>query len=140
MRRRSVIKGIAGTAIAWPLLARAQQLPVPVVGVLGAASSDEQAPYTMEFVRGLNETGFVEGRNVAIEYHWAEGHYDRLPALAAELVRKEIAVILASGGQPSIRAAAAATVQFRSCSLSPLIRWLRGMWQVSIDLAAISPE
>jgi len=109
MRRRSVIKGIAGTAIAWPLLARAQQLPVPVVGVLGAASSDEQAPYTMEFVRGLNETGFVEGRNVAIEYHWAEGHYDRLPALAAELVRKEIAVILASGGQPSIRAAAAAT-------------------------------
>jgi putative ABC transport system substrate-binding protein len=82
---------------------------LPVVGVLGAASGDEQTPYMAEFFRGLNQAGFIEGRNVAIEYRWAEGAYDRLPAFAAELVSKQVAVILASGGQPPLRAAAAAT-------------------------------
>jgi putative tryptophan/tyrosine transport system substrate-binding protein len=108
MKRRQLFAALGGLAC-WPLVARAQQLPLPVVGVLGAASGVEQTPYMAEFVRGLNQAGFIEGRNVAIEYRWAEGDYDRLPALAAELVRKQVSVILASGGQPPLRAAAAAT-------------------------------
>jgi putative ABC transport system substrate-binding protein len=107
MKRRQLFATLGGL-MCWPFVARAQQLP-PVVGVLGAASGDEQAPYMSEFVRALNQAGFIEGRNVAFEYRWAEGGYDRLPALAAELVRKQVAVILVSGGQPPLRAAAAAT-------------------------------
>jgi putative tryptophan/tyrosine transport system substrate-binding protein len=110
MKRRQLFAALGGLAC-WPLAARAQQLPLPVVGVLGAASGGEQAPYMAEFVRGLNQAGFIEGRNVAIEYRWAEGGYDRLPALAAELVRKQVAVIFASGGQPPLRAGAAATTE-----------------------------
>jgi putative tryptophan/tyrosine transport system substrate-binding protein len=108
MKRRQLFAALGGL-VCWPLVARAQQLPLPVVGVLGAASGDEQAPYMAEFFRGLNQAGFIEGRNVAIEYRWAEGAYDRLPAFATELVSKQVAVILASGGQPPLRAAAAAT-------------------------------
>jgi putative tryptophan/tyrosine transport system substrate-binding protein len=108
MKRRQLLAGLGGLAY-WPLVARAQQPPLPVVGVLGAASGDEQAPYVEAFVRGLSRAGFVEGRNVAIEYRWADGRYDRLPALASELVRRQVAVIMASGGQVSLRAATAAT-------------------------------
>jgi putative ABC transport system substrate-binding protein len=108
MKRRQLFAALGGL-VCWPLVARAQQLPMPIIGVLGAASRDGQAPYMAEFFRSLNQAGFIEGRNVAIEYRWAEGAYDRLPALAAELVRKQVAVILASGGQPPLRAAAAAT-------------------------------
>jgi putative tryptophan/tyrosine transport system substrate-binding protein len=109
MRRREFIALVSGSAVAWPLIARAQQPAIPVVGYLGASSNSENAPFTAEFIRGLSEVGFVEGRNVVIEYRWAEGRYDRLPTLAAELVRNRVAVIFASGGQPSLRAAAAAT-------------------------------
>jgi putative tryptophan/tyrosine transport system substrate-binding protein len=108
MKRRQLFAALGGL-VCWPLVVRAQQLPLPVVGVLGAASSDEQAPYMAEFFRGLNQAGFVEGRNVAIEYRWADGGYDRLPALAAALVRRQVAVILVSGGQAPLKAAAAAT-------------------------------
>jgi putative ABC transport system substrate-binding protein len=101
--------GLSGVLARWPVVARVQQPSLPVVGVLGAASGEEQAPHMTEFVRGLGQTGLSKGRNVAIEYRWAEGGYDRLPALAAELVRKQVAVILASGGQPPLRTAAAAT-------------------------------
>jgi putative ABC transport system substrate-binding protein len=109
MERREFVRLLGGAVAAWSLPARAREPVVPVVGVLGASSRSENAPFTAEFVRGLNEAGFVEGRNVAIEYRWAEGRYDRLPTLADELVRKPVSVIFASGGQPSLRAAAAAT-------------------------------
>jgi putative tryptophan/tyrosine transport system substrate-binding protein len=110
IRRREFIVTLGGAAIAWALAAQAQRQPaMPVIGFLGAASRSENAPYTAGFVRGLNEAGFIEGRNVVTEYRWAEAHYERLPTLAADLVRRRVAVIFASGGQPPLRAAMAAT-------------------------------
>jgi putative ABC transport system substrate-binding protein len=98
-----------GTAIAWSLAARAQQTAVPVVGFLNSASPGPFAHLLAEFHQGLQETGYVEGRNVAIEYRWAEGQYDRLPALASGLVGRQVAVIVATGGDPLGLAAKAAT-------------------------------
>jgi putative ABC transport system substrate-binding protein len=109
-QRRRFIALVAGAA-AWRLAgrpARAQPKALPMVGVLGLSSAAENAPYTAWFIRGLNEAGFAEGRNVAIEYRWAEGDYDRLEGLARELVRDHPAVIVATGGTPPLRAAMAA--------------------------------
>jgi len=100
---------LSGVATAWPLVARAQQPTMPVVGFLGTASAGPFAHLVDGFRRGLQETGFVEGRNVAIEYRWAEGQYDRVPALAADLVRRQVAVIVAVGGETSAAATMAAT-------------------------------
>jgi putative ABC transport system substrate-binding protein len=110
MRRRELIASVGVAAVMWPLAPRAQQQSgMPVVGFLGAASPSENAPFTAEFLHGLNEAGFIEGRNVVIEYRWAEAHYDRLPMLAADLVRQRVAVIFTSGGRPPLQAAMAAT-------------------------------
>jgi|SRR6516165_8457712 putative ABC transport system substrate-binding protein len=105
MRRREFIT-VVGTAAAWPLTARAQQPGLPVVGFLHSTSAGPNAGAVSAFREGLKQAGYVDGQNVAIEFRWAEGHYDRLPALATDLVRERVAVIAALGGQSSALAAA----------------------------------
>jgi putative ABC transport system substrate-binding protein len=109
MDRRTFIGRVAGGLLASPLAARAQKSAVPVIGFLGTASPAQWASFVAAFRKGLNETGYVEGKNVAIEFRWAEGHYDRVPALAADLVRREVTVIFATGAGGGAQAAKAAT-------------------------------
>ena len=107
MRRREFITLLGGAA-AWPVAARAQQ-PMPVIGVLHGVSAAQWADRMVGFNRGLGEAGFAEGRNMALEYRWAEGQFDRLPAMAADLVSRKVVVICAGAGDVAIRAAMAAT-------------------------------
>src|ERR1700757_5028964 len=109
MRRREFITLVGGAA-AWPLGARAQQPAMPVVGFLSSRSPGESAGVVSAFRQGLGETGFVEGQNLAIAFRWAEGHYDRLPALRAELVHQGVSVLVTAGGPPSALAGKAGTV------------------------------
>jgi putative tryptophan/tyrosine transport system substrate-binding protein len=109
MRRRNFLGLISGAAIAFPLSARAQQAAMPVIGYLSSRSPGEAAALAAAFRKGLGDGGYVEGQNVAIEYRWAEGHYDRLPEMAADLVRQGVTVLVATGGEPSALAAKTAT-------------------------------
>jgi putative tryptophan/tyrosine transport system substrate-binding protein len=109
MKRREFITLLGSATAAWPLTARAQQPAVPVVGVVGGGSAGDFAREMTDFRKGLNETGYVEGQNVTVEYHWLEGKYDRLPALMSDLVGRHVAVIATPASHPAALAAKAAT-------------------------------
>src|SRR5271163_2259135 len=109
MQRREFIALLSGTALAWPLAVRAQQPAMPMVAVTGGGSANTSTRLVTAFRKGLNEPGYVEGKNVTVEYHWLEGHYDRLPTLMTDLVRRQVAVIATPGSNVAALAAKAAT-------------------------------
>ena len=109
MRRRDFITLVGGAAVTWPLAARAQQPATPVIGYFSARSPEGDVPMVAAFREGLGETGYTEGRNVAIEFSWGLGEYDRAQKLADELVRRQVSIIVTSGGELSAKAATDAT-------------------------------
>ena len=119
MRRREFIVAVGGS-VAWPLAVRAQQPALPLIGFLQSGSADATAHMLAAFHSGLREAGYIEGQNVAVVYRYADGQYDRLPMLAAELIRSQVAVLASTGGDSSVLAARAATTRIRSRSaMSP---------------------
>ena len=109
MRRRDFIKVIVGSTFAWPLAASGQKAAMPVIGFINSASPEDHAQQLAAFLDGLSETGFVEGRNVSIEYRWAENQNDRLPAMVADLVHRRVALIVATTTPAALAAKAATT-------------------------------
>src|SRR5580658_2688576 len=109
IERRKFIAALGGAAVTWPVRALAQQTALPTVAFINAGSADGSASRAAAFRKGLTEAGFIEGQNVTIEYHWLEGDYDRLPALVADLVRRQVAVIATPASTPATVAAKAAT-------------------------------
>jgi putative ABC transport system substrate-binding protein len=109
MRRRDFITLVGGAAVGWPRIAQAQKSAIPVIGLVHSGSADASAGDGAAFHKGLGETGYVDGQNVSVEYHWLDGHYDRLPMLMADLVRRRVAVIAAPSTTPAAIAAKAAT-------------------------------
>jgi putative ABC transport system substrate-binding protein len=109
MRRREFISLLGGAAAAWPFVANAQSPPTPVIGYLSVRSPEDTANLLAAFRSGLAQSGFVEGQNTAIEYRWARGQYDQLPAMAAELVGRPVSLLATTGGEPAAFAASAAT-------------------------------
>jgi putative tryptophan/tyrosine transport system substrate-binding protein len=128
MRRREFITALGGMTVAWPVLTRAQQ-PVKKIGFLSVSSPGPHAPFVAAFNEGLKEVGFIEGQNLAIEYSWAEGNFDRLPALAADLIHNKVDVIAAMSGDVSIRAA------IRASSTIPVV-FITGSDPVQTGLVA----
>jgi hypothetical protein len=139
MRRREFIAGLGGAA-AWPLVARAQQPAMPLVGILGSGSPDAFAPDVAAFFQGLKETGYIEGQNVAIEYRWADGQYDRLPALATDLARRPLAAISPAAALLPPAPPGPQQTRFRLFSRRPLIRWRQDLSPASTGQAATSRE
>ncbi len=139
MRRRQFITLLGGATAAWPLAALAQQPTMPVVGFLHLAAPGSFMQFLDDFRQGLNEAGAVEGQNVAIEFRWAEGQYERLPALAAELVGRRVSVIVAGGGDRPIQAAKAATTTIPIVFTGSDDRSAVAMSQASIGPAATLP-
>ena len=114
MRRREFITLASGAAITWPLAASAQQPAMPVVGFIRDGTAEASVRYVASFHQGLSEVGVVEGQNVTVEHHWIEGHYDRLPALMADLVRRQVAVMVTMGNLPALAAkTVTATIRLR---------------------------
>jgi putative tryptophan/tyrosine transport system substrate-binding protein len=110
MRRREFVTLLSGAAVAWPLAARAQQPALPIVGFLSGSSADTYTRLVSAYKKGLDEIGFADGRDLTIEYRWAEGHYEKLPALAADLVHRQVAVIVSSSSTASVAAKEATSI------------------------------
>jgi hypothetical protein len=121
MRRRDFIALLGGAAVTWPLVARAQQPAIPVIGFLSGRSPSDSASAVAAFRQGLGEIGYIEGKNVTVEYRWAEGLYDRLPTLAADLVGRQVAVIAATGGEPALEEEAIEARLRAECRLGEML-------------------
>jgi ABC-type uncharacterized transport system substrate-binding protein len=140
IRRRDFVMLLGGgAAAAWPLAARAQQPATPVIGYFSARSPVTDVAMLSAFQQGLNETGYIEGRNVAIEFRWAEGRSDRLLELAHDLVRRKVAVIVTTGGESTVRAVKAATSTIPIVFISGMTQSSRASLPVSAGREVISP-